>query len=198
MPVIAETRDNQTKARIVETAEALFKQYGYQKTTVSDIAKKLGMSPANVYRFFESKKEINETVALRLTGEVEAACRKLADSHGAAAERVKQLISIVHTMSKERYTEDVRMHEMVAAAMRDSWSMVKDHILRTDAIIAEIIQQGINSGEFVETDSRVAARCLHTAIMRFSHPGLIIECADMEEPTLEQMTEFVLRALRKP
>ena len=44
-----------TRARIMETAETLFRRLGYAKTTVADIASELGMSPANVYRFFPSK-----------------------------------------------------------------------------------------------------------------------------------------------
>ena len=44
-------------------AERLFREIGYQKTTVADIAKVLRMSPANVYRFFDSKKAIHEGVA---------------------------------------------------------------------------------------------------------------------------------------
>ena len=58
--------------RIVETAERLFRQYGYQKTTVADIAAELGMSPANVYRFFASKAAITEAVARKVTSEVAA------------------------------------------------------------------------------------------------------------------------------
>ena len=51
--------ETSTRDRIVETAERFFREIGYQKTTVADIAKALRMSPANVYRFFESKKAIN-------------------------------------------------------------------------------------------------------------------------------------------
>ena len=36
-------------------AERLFGEIGFQKTTVVDIARELGMSPANVYRFFRAK-----------------------------------------------------------------------------------------------------------------------------------------------
>src|SRR5215208_7195024 len=63
-------RELDVRARIVETAEALFRDIGYQKTTVADIAKALRMSPANVYRFFDSKKSINEAVAERWGGGV--------------------------------------------------------------------------------------------------------------------------------
>ena len=69
MTLISEHVETDTQERILVVAERLFRQIGYQKTTVADIAKELRMSPANVYRFFDSKKAINEGVA---TGEFEA------------------------------------------------------------------------------------------------------------------------------
>ena len=48
-------KPDDTRARIIETAEALFRRLGFAKTAVADIAAELGMSPANVYRFFASK-----------------------------------------------------------------------------------------------------------------------------------------------
>jgi AcrR family transcriptional regulator len=36
------------------------------KTTVADIARDLGMSPANVYRFFASKVEIHQAICGRM------------------------------------------------------------------------------------------------------------------------------------
>jgi AcrR family transcriptional regulator len=62
-----------TQACIVAAAERLVRQMGYQKTMVADIAGILRMSPANVYRFFGSKRAIYEAVAARLMGEVETA-----------------------------------------------------------------------------------------------------------------------------
>jgi AcrR family transcriptional regulator len=47
-----------TRTRILDVADRLFRHYGYAKTTVADLARELGMSPANVYRFFASKLEI--------------------------------------------------------------------------------------------------------------------------------------------
>ena len=56
------TKPDDTRARIIETAEALFRRLGFAKTTVADIAAELGMSPANVYRFFPSKNAIVEAI----------------------------------------------------------------------------------------------------------------------------------------
>uniref|UniRef100_UPI0013CDFB04 helix-turn-helix domain-containing protein n=1 Tax=Pseudomonas aeruginosa TaxID=287 RepID=UPI0013CDFB04 len=60
MTLIQEHSETDTRERILVVAERLFRQIGYQKTTVADIAKELRMSPANVYRFFDSKKSIHE------------------------------------------------------------------------------------------------------------------------------------------
>ena len=64
--------EKDTRKLIVEIAERLFQQMGFQKTTVSDIARELRMSPANVYRFFGAKSEINEAVCMDLLGKIEA------------------------------------------------------------------------------------------------------------------------------
>ena len=109
-----------TRARILATAERLFREIGYQKTTVADIAKVLRMSPANVYRFFDSKKSIHEGVARRLMGEVEVAAEAIARKPGPAAPRLRELLATVHRMNVERYVGDAKLHEMVAVAMEES------------------------------------------------------------------------------
>jgi len=75
MTLVSEHIEPDTRERILVVAERLFRQLGYQKTTVADIAKELRMSPANVYRFFDSKKSIHEGVCRVLMGEVEEAGR---------------------------------------------------------------------------------------------------------------------------
>ena len=77
MTLVAEHIEGDTRDRILEVAERLFRVIGYQKTTVGDIAKELRMSPANVYRFFESKKAIHQSVARSLMGEVELEAQRI-------------------------------------------------------------------------------------------------------------------------
>src|SRR5690242_20849849 len=118
--------DTDVRERILVTAERLFREIGYQKTTVADIAKALQMSPANVYRFFDSKKSINAGVARRLMGEVEQASRSVASGRtGPAAARLRQLLTTIHRMNSDRYVADAKMHDMVAAAMEEDWDVCK-------------------------------------------------------------------------
>src|ERR1700748_3730216 len=102
MTMVADNIEAGTRERILVVAERLFREIGYQKTTVADIAKVLRMSPANVYRFFDSKKAIHEGVARGLMGEVEDAAQAVATSGGPAASRLRELLHLIHRMNTER------------------------------------------------------------------------------------------------
>jgi AcrR family transcriptional regulator len=189
--------ETDVRERILTTAERLFREIGYQKTTVADIARDLRMSPANVYRFFDSKRSINAGVAKRLMREVEQASSKIASGNKGAAERLRQLLATVHRMNSDRYVADSKMHDMVAAAMEENWDVCRLHMECITGTIATVIADGVASGEFPVTDVNAAALCTCTAMVRFFHPQLIAECADKPGPTLDQMIDFVLAGLRR-
>src|SRR6202000_875304 len=130
MALISEHVEIDPRERIFVVAERFFRQIGYQKTTVADIAKELRMSPANVYRFFESKKSIHEAVARRLMGEGETESRRIARSEGPAATRLRAMMKTINRMNTERYVGDSKLHEMVEIAMQEDWDVCVAHMGR--------------------------------------------------------------------
>ena len=195
MTLISENVENDTRERILVVAERLFRQIGYQKTTVGDIAKELRMSPANVYRFFDSKKAIHEGVARGLMGGVEDAAQIIATRRGPAALRLRELVTTIHRMNSERYVGDSKLHEMVEIAMQESWEVCVAHMERITETIGAVIAEGATSGEFEVDDVTEAAMCACTAMMRFFHPQMIAQCANKPGPSLEQMIDFVIAGL---
>jgi AcrR family transcriptional regulator len=195
MALVSEHIEPDTRERILVVAERLFREIGYQKTTVADIAKALRMSPANVYRFFDSKKAINEGVARILMGGVEVAAEAIAARQGPAAARLRELMTTVHRMNCERYVSDSKLHEMVEIAMEESWEVCVPHMQRITETIGAVIADGAASGEFEAPDVPLAAMCACSAMMRFFHPQMIAQCADKPGPSLDQMIDFVLASL---
>ncbi|AUC99598.1 MULTISPECIES: TetR/AcrR family transcriptional regulator [Bradyrhizobium] len=195
MTLISEHSETDTRERILVVAERLFRQIGYLKTTVADIAKELRMSPANVYRFFDSKKSIHESVARRLMGEVEVEAQRIARSEGPAATRLRQMMTTINRMNTERYVGDSKLHEMVEIAMQEDWDVCVAHMELIGQTIGEVIAQGVASGEFEVEDLEVAALCACTAMMRFFHPQMIAQCAEKPGPTIDQMIDFVIAGL---
>jgi AcrR family transcriptional regulator len=195
MTLTAEHIEPDTRERILVVAERLFRQIGYQKTTVADIAKELRMSPANVYRFFESKKAIHEGVARVMMGGVEDAAKAITMRPGPAAERLREMITTINRMNTERYVGDAKLHEMVAIAMEESWDVCVAHMQFITENIGGVIAQGVASGEFAVDDVPLAAMCTCHALIGYFHPQMIAQAQNKPHPSIEQMADFVLASL---
>ena len=70
-------RAEQTRAAIVEAALRLFRETGYEATTMRAIAREAGVSTGNAYYYFDSKDELIQEFYLRNHAEHSAACRAL-------------------------------------------------------------------------------------------------------------------------
>jgi hypothetical protein len=64
-----------------------------------------------------------------------------------------------------------------------------------DKILAQIINRGMAAGEFRAGDPELAAILVRSACVRFCHPGLMVQCAQEPEPTIDQMIDFCLAGL---
>ena len=51
------TKDDKREA-IIQAASEQFRQYGYRKTAMDDISKRMGISRASLYSYFDNKDEI--------------------------------------------------------------------------------------------------------------------------------------------
>src|SRR6201991_792449 len=197
MTLTSEHVETDTRERILVVAERLFRQIGYQKTTVADIAKELRMSPANVYRFFDSKKAIHEGVARVLMGGVEGAALAIMRKPGPAVARLRELLVTIHSMNCERYVGDSKLHEMVAIAMEESWEVCVAHMQVIVESIAGVVAQGVASGEFDAPDVPLTAMCICQGMMGYFHPQMIAQAINKPKPhaPIEQMIDFLLVGL---
>jgi AcrR family transcriptional regulator len=194
----ARANPDDTRGRIIETADRLFRQLGYAKTAVADIAGELGMSPANVYRFFPSKNAIVEAICRRCLAELDEKAWAIARSRAPAAQRIERLVLEVLAYHKENVLTDQKVNDMVMVALEDSWGAVQAHkeIIMNAAEL--IVRDGIESEEFEAVDPRETARLLMRSFVAFMHPVMIDQClADIPDVEAEARAavRFVLRAI---
>jgi len=194
------TDPDEVRHRILEVAEEQFRRIGYQKTSVADIAAELGMSPANIYRFFPSKSAINESICGRVVQEIVEIAFSVARTKAPASEKLDRLLTAIHRHNKSTLIKEKRTHDMVAAAMEENWPSIKAHIERMTTIFEGIIREGVDSGEFDVDDPAEASRAVKTAFVSFFHPLLIEHCLQHGEDTeadLRVQIRFILKALGK-
>src|ERR1700731_4850450 len=141
------TKPEDTRAGIIETPGVLFRRLGFAKTAVADIAAELGMSPANVYRFFASKNAIVEAICQRCLAEVEAKAWAVGRAKGPAGPRLERPKLRLLADHKESLLTDQRVNDMVMAAIELSWDAIRAYkdVMRT--VVEVILLDGIETHE---------------------------------------------------
>lgn len=198
MNVQTKTKPEDTRGRIMDVADTLFRRLGFAKTAVADIAGELGMSPANVYRFFPSKNAIVEAICRRCLGELDERAWAVARSRGPATARVERLILEILAYHKDNLLTDKRVNDIVLVAIEDSWDAIQAHKDVIRNVTELILRDGIEAGEFEPVDPAETSRLLMRSLVAFMHPVLISQClADEEniEAEARSMVRFVLRAI---
>jgi AcrR family transcriptional regulator len=199
-PVRPRTDPGEVRARILEVAEEHFRRIGYHKTSVADIASELGMSRANVYRFFPSRDAINESIYGSVINEVDEIALAIARSNAPASEKLDRLLTAIHQHNKTKLIKERSMHDMIVGAMQENRAIIKAHIERMVTIFEAIIREGTEAGELKVEDPEEAARAVKTAFMPFFHSILIEHCVQHGEDTeagLREQIRFILKALGK-
>lgn len=191
----------ETRRRIVETASRLFHVYGYQKTTVADIARELSMSPANVYRFFASKGDLTKAVTALVTARLRDAVLEEAGLPEEPAPALREMVRRLFHYMRDHYADNRKIHDLLEAAMEEAWDVILLHKEEVRREFARLIRAGIASGEFAEQDPDMAAILFQHALVMFFHPALVAEtCRCLPEGhqdmLFEPMVEFALAALR--
>ncbi|HEV7308414.1 TetR family transcriptional regulator [Ensifer sp.] len=201
MPVLSEIVADQTRqdniTRILDAAEGLFRHFGYSKTNVADIARELGMSPANIYRFFASKTEIHQALCDRMLANSYQMADEIFRQPVSASERLRRYVHAQFQMTVELMLDDTKVHEMVVVAIEREWHCIDRHISRIDARIADVIREGIAAGEFREQDADLASRCFGAATISLCHPQMVAQCLNKSDRVgPDELIDFAIRALK--
>jgi AcrR family transcriptional regulator len=192
------SKPDDTRERIMATAEALFRRLGFAKTAVADIAAELHMSPANVYRFFDSKNAIVEAICRRCLSEVEEKAWAVARSKGAASARMERLILEILAYHKENLVTEHRVNEMVVAAIEQNWNTIRAHKDAIRNVVELILRDGIDAGEFDPVDPRETAELIMRSVVPFTNPLVVGQCleeGDDLEAQARASVRFLLRAI---
>jgi AcrR family transcriptional regulator len=195
---VLESTRQENVTRILDAAERLFRHYGYSKTTVADIARDLGMSPANVYRFFASKVDIHQAICGRMLAASYQQAFDICHLPVSASDRLGRFVRGQYQMTLETMLDQEKVHEMVIVAIERDWHVIEKHIDSIHALIADVIREGIADGEFVEQDADVASRCFGAATINLCHPQMVAQClAKTNRATVDELFDFAIRALKK-
>jgi AcrR family transcriptional regulator len=181
-----------TRELILETAKTLLRRFGEDKMTVVDIARNLGMSHANVYRYFRSKNEIFDAIIDQWLSKIESFVDEIAARPGSAADRIEAVVLELHRKRRQKLKDDAAVFETYQRVMELRPDVVAKRRETIFNVFKKLIEFGIQRGEFKAIDPHQAATILRDATALFLHP-LMIPTALNED--LEQRAHNVVACI---
>ncbi len=160
--------------QILAAAFERFVRFGYNKTTMAEIAKDCDMSAANIYRFFNNKLDIGAQLASQcLSTLVEQQSDIVANKQKPASERLRELVFTTLEYTHNQWQETPLVNELVTALCSDRCDIVQTHRQAEHDVIIKLLEDGNRSKEFRIDDPQDTASAIQTAITLFSMPLLM-------------------------
>ena len=154
-PDSSEIRRNQ----ILDAATTVFVRQGFQHARMDDIVEESGLSKGTLYWYFKSKEDIINAILRRLfTGEL-ANLESLLEAEGTVSERLVLLTSDRVNGMKHMSSLVPIIFEFYAVAVHQQWvqQFIGEYFQQFRKLLEDLIQQGIDRGEFRPVNATEAA-----------------------------------------
>jgi AcrR family transcriptional regulator len=184
--------------RILDTAETVLRRHGPEKTNVVDIARILGMSHANIYRHFPSKKALVDAVAVRwLHGLMDPMEIITSDRSLSATERLSRWFHHLRKTKRRKLQQDPELFQLHINIVKLAPDAITEHLRMMHDQVQRIIADGVKTGEFsAKLDSGAAARAFLYGTSAFHHPALVLQKPPTTEADARQVLGLLLAGLR--
>lgn len=139
---------------IIQTALQLFSSNGFHRTTIPDIAKKLGMSVGNLYNYFSSKDILAKEI-IKYTSEVLGEeIRQVNMLEVSAQEKIRRIVEVYFTMAQQK-PEMIEYFLRVYLSHREVFKDGCEGMTCVSGFITEIMiffDDGVSNGELRDQD----------------------------------------------
>lgn len=185
------------RERIFQAAVNRMRHYGYGKTTMAEIAADCGMSPGNIYRFFEAKIDLAEGMARKHYAEEHAAVAQVARRKDLPPDkRLRELLLKRMRNAYKIFEENAKILEVVEVLNKERPVFINELVALERVTIAAVIEEGMEAGVFGPGDPGHLAEMLQAATARFAIPQLFPKLTLSKlERDLEGVMDLVLNGL---
>jgi AcrR family transcriptional regulator len=188
--------DHQVRDQIVTAATEHFSLYGYEKTTVSDLARAIGFSKAYIYKFFESKQAIGEMICAQCLHEIEAQVTAAINQAQTPPDKLRRMFKTIVEASLALFSQDRKLYEIAISAASERWQSTLAYEYRIQQLLQDILVQGRKSGDFerkTPLDETVSA--IYLVMRPYINPLLLRHGFDHVADAPVQLSSLVLRSL---
>jgi AcrR family transcriptional regulator len=144
----ATSKDEIVRAEIIRAGGNVFQRWGFDKTTMEDIAREAGKGKSTLYYYYRSKEEIFDAVVIDEFEKILRKAKELAEETKSAKEKlIKYIVESINEMKSRisTYTiirEEIKRNQNFIKKLRDLFQKKEERFIR------EILKSGLDNKEF--------------------------------------------------
>ena len=176
--------------------EEHFRRYGFEKTTVSDLAKAIGFSKAYIYKFFDSKQAIGEAICSQTLRALVAAVEEAVGGANTSSEKFRRMFKALTSTGVSLFFNDRKLYDIAAFSASERWHSAQVYEAQIKDFIVDIVRQGREAGEFErKTPLDETVEAIDLALRPFVNPLLLQHNLDFIEQAPTLTSNLILRSL---
>jgi len=187
-----ETDIEAKRAEIMEVADQLIRDKGAINFTMTDLATAAGMSPSNVYRFFENKDALAEAMAGEWFADLLVIMENLVAADIPVEEKLYRFFAERLILKRARYEEDPDLFKSYMELGDEHFEVIKGYVDLADHYMASILAEAMEAGYFKGLELDAVVSLVNTMMQPFCNPNLMM---DMMHLATEERLQIVIATI---
>lgn len=162
------------RQELLDIAEELVRKRGGVDLSMTELAAAAGMSPANLYRFFENKEALLEAAAGRWFAPKIAIMEEVGAADLPAREKMFQFFARRFVLMRDQFREDPDMFKSYLELGDQHFEVVKGYVDLGDHYLSEIVVQAMDEGYLPDVSIDDAVSLINQMVQTYCNPEALI------------------------
>jgi AcrR family transcriptional regulator len=184
-----------TQSRILNVSAEHLRRLGAIRLRVTAIAEELGMTHANVYRYYPSKLALADAVIAQWLKTVEVSLLETSGAPDPADDKLERMLNQLAHGYRLKLEQDPKLFDVFADAADKDRVIARRHRTRVRELLERVLEEGINSHIFAQIERAKIVAFVFDAAYRFIHPVAIRLDRNAPPQNLSQRREIILSSL---
>jgi AcrR family transcriptional regulator len=177
---------------IIDAARTLFKEYGFKKTTMGDIAMRLGKAKSSLYYYYPGKEEIFEAV---INEEMNELSNQIRDAMDQASSSKEKLIAYCRCRLN-KLNQLYNLSDVLRREIADMQCMMTDVRSKFDTshveLVKEILEEGVRNGEFKKINLENIELVAYLMVSSFRGLAMPLMVSQKKYPRLDLQIDSIV------
>jgi AcrR family transcriptional regulator len=162
------------RAQLLETVNDMVRQRGAADISMTDLAAAAGMSPSNLYRFFENKDSLMEAVAEKFFAEKIRVMEEVAGADLPVRDKMFQYFARRFALTVEQYQTEPDLLKSYLEIGQQHFEVVRGYVDLGDHYLAIIVAEAMEQGYFEGFSIDECVSLVNQMVHCYTNPEAVI------------------------